>query len=197
MKRIVAYWKGRYDWRETEAKLSQLPQFTTNVVLADFGIYSVHFVHQLSSRKGAIPLLFLHGWPGNFTEVEKMLPLLVNPDDENALAFHVVTPSLIDYRFSDRSAKNGFDLVQHAHAYHALLQKLGYEKYIIQAGDIGSHTARHMAQNYPDFVGAHLLNMTPPPASRTRRSSRSSSGTGRKRRSRTKRKTGWNDTRTS
>lgn len=160
MKRLVSYWRDQYDWRKTEERLNQIPQFTTDIDVSGFGTYSVHFVHQQSSRKGAIPLLFLHGWPGNFTEVSKMLPLLVNPDTDDQPAFHVVAPSLIDYGFSDRAAKKGFNSTQHAHTYHALMQKLGYEKYVLQGGDVGSTVSRRIVQEYPDSIGAHLLNMT-------------------------------------
>ncbi|KAH9035715.1 hypothetical protein EDB85DRAFT_1942566, partial [Lactarius pseudohatsudake] len=41
-----------------------------------FGELSVHYVHQRSAAKGAIPPLFIHGWPGSFVEVTKVLPLL-------------------------------------------------------------------------------------------------------------------------
>lgn len=163
MKRLVTYWRDEYDWRKTEASLNRMPQFQTDIEVADFGTINVHFVHQKSPRKGAMPLLFLHGWPGNFTEVSKMLPLLVNPDNENDPAFDVVAPSLIDYGFSGRSGKKGFGASQHAHAYHTLMQKLGYDKYVLQGGDIGSGVARRMVLIYPSSIGGHLLNMTMPP----------------------------------
>lgn len=163
MKRLVTYWRDEYDWRKTEATLNKIPQFTTNIDVDGFGTYSVHFVHQKSSRKNAIPLLFLHGWPGNFTEVQKILPLLVNPSNENEPAFDVVAPSLIDYGFSARAGKKGFNSTYHAHTYHALMQKLGYNKYVLQGGDIGSSVSRRLAQLYPSHVGGHLLNMTMPP----------------------------------
>ena len=52
----------------------------------------MHFIHQKSDVKGAIPLLFVHGWPGSVLEVTKMLPLLKGGDGKPA--FHVVAPSL-------------------------------------------------------------------------------------------------------
>jgi hypothetical protein len=41
----------------------------------------VHFVHQKSSRTDAILLIFSHGWPGIFSEVHKILPLLTELKD--------------------------------------------------------------------------------------------------------------------
>ena len=39
----------------------------------------LHFVHELSPHPGAIPLLFLHGWPGSFFECHKIIRKLARP----------------------------------------------------------------------------------------------------------------------
>lgn len=161
--RILSYWSSTYDWRKTEARLNDtLPQFTTDILLDNFGSLKVHFVHAVSSVTTAIPLLFMHGWPGNFTEIAKCLPLLISPQDASNPAFHVVAPSLIDFGFSSRSGKDGFNTTQHAHTYHKLMQRLGYEKYVIQGGDTGSFIARVMVQWYPEHIAGHLLNLAVP-----------------------------------
>ena len=36
--------------------------------------------------------MFVHGWPGSFLEVQKLLPLLVEGGGKSAPAFHVVAP---------------------------------------------------------------------------------------------------------
>ncbi|KAK5102150.1 hypothetical protein LTR70_007460 [Exophiala xenobiotica] len=162
-KRILEHWTTEYDWRRTEAKLNNdMPQFETDITVDGFGTYAVHFVHQHSKVKSAIPLLFLHGWPGNFTEAQKILPLLMSGNGKDTPAFHVVSPSLIDYGFSDRSAKKGFNVTAHAQTYHKLMQKLGYEKYVVQGGDLGSFIARVMVQHYQSSIGGHLLNLATP-----------------------------------
>jgi pimeloyl-ACP methyl ester carboxylesterase len=102
--RLTQYWSNKFDWRKVEAQLNEIPQFTANVTVANFGIYDVHFVHQKSERENAIPLLFVHGWPGSFIEVTKILPDLVK-SESGAPAFHVVAPSLIDFGFSSPSGK--------------------------------------------------------------------------------------------
>jgi len=61
MKRLVEHWKNGYNWRQQETALNQLPQFTTPVDVDGVGPIDIHFVHQKSGRKGAIPLLFCHG----------------------------------------------------------------------------------------------------------------------------------------
>lgn len=107
VKRLAAYWHKGFDWRKAEETLNKLPQFTTGINIEGFGSYQIHFVHQLSSVTGAIPLLFLHGWPGSFIEVTKILPLLVN-GTAPAPSFHVIAPSLIDFGFSSGSKKASF-----------------------------------------------------------------------------------------
>ena len=60
MRRLTKAWE-QWDWRQAEAKLNQLPQFTTDVEVSSFGKVNVHFVHQRSDVTEAIPLLFVHG----------------------------------------------------------------------------------------------------------------------------------------
>ena len=158
-KSILNYWTTTYDWRKTEAKLNELPQFITPISIDNFGTLEVHFIHAKSPIRNAIPLLFLHGWPGNFTEVQKILPLLTSGDGRSQPAFHVIAPSLIDYGFSSRSNKNGFNTTQHAHTYHKLMLSLGYDKYIAQGGDLGAFIIRVMVQHYQSHIGGHLLNL--------------------------------------
>lgn len=103
IKRLTAYWAETFDWRKVEAKLNELPQFVTTVDVDSFGQYNVHFVHQRGNSAQGIPLLFLHGWPGGFFEVSKLLPYLNGGG--NKVTFHVVAPSLVDFGFSSGSKK--------------------------------------------------------------------------------------------
>ncbi len=48
----------------------------TNIKVEGYGGIDIHFLHQKSEVKGAVPLLFVHGWPGNFLEGGRLLPLL-------------------------------------------------------------------------------------------------------------------------
>jgi pimeloyl-ACP methyl ester carboxylesterase len=90
VKRIVDHWRTKFDWRAHEAKLNSLPNYEVQVNVEKHGPVDMHFIHQKSDVKGAIPLLFVHGWPGSVLEV--MLPLLKGGDGKPA--FHVVAPSL-------------------------------------------------------------------------------------------------------
>ncbi|KAK2880057.1 hypothetical protein FQN49_000604 [Arthroderma sp. PD_2] len=154
-----------FDWRETEKRLNeQLPQFTTNINVAGFGDLDVHFVYQEGKVSNAIPLLFIHGWPGSFLEVSKLLPLLTK-GGEGQPAFNVVAPSLPNFGFSEGIKKRGFGIAQYAESMHAVMMALGYKQYVVQGGDWGSIIARVMAKLYPEHVKAvhtNFLALSPP-----------------------------------
>lgn len=61
VKKLVAHWKDKFDWRKAEAKINELPMFTRDIEVEGFGTLNVHYVHQKSEAKNAIPLLFVHG----------------------------------------------------------------------------------------------------------------------------------------
>ena len=61
VKRLITHWKSGFDWRKAEAEINRLPMFTRDIEVDGFGTLNVHYVHQVSEVKGAIPLLFVHG----------------------------------------------------------------------------------------------------------------------------------------
>ena len=61
VKRLVAYWKDKYDWREQESKINKLPNFKTPIQIDGFETLDIHFIFQKSDIQSAIPLLFCHG----------------------------------------------------------------------------------------------------------------------------------------
>ena len=77
IKRLAVRWHNGYDWRKAEEVLNLMPQFSANIAVKDFETLKIHFVHQKSEVQNAIPLMFVHGWPGSFDEVRKILPELV------------------------------------------------------------------------------------------------------------------------
>ena len=134
IKRLTAHWKSAFDWRKAEAEINMLPMFTRDIEVDGFGTLNVHYVHQVSETKSAIPLLFVHGckWlfgcdggqkhssyprlgpgPGHFLEVRKMLPLLIAGGKDQP-SFHVVAPSLPGFGFSEAPHRTGFKGPQYA-----------------------------------------------------------------------------------
>lgn len=153
VKELVDFWRTGYDWRDEEAKLNRLPQYTATVKVKGFEELDLHFLHSPStSTTTAVPLLFIHGWPGSFAEVTKILPIL------NQAGFDVVAPSLPGYGFSQCPDKPGFKNKHDAEALHQLMLKLGYNRYVVQGGDWGSDIARLMGRLYPEHVKAVHIN---------------------------------------
>ncbi|KAJ4005922.1 hypothetical protein NW752_001167 [Fusarium irregulare] len=166
IERLVDAWQTVYNWRDVEARLNELPQFMTPIDISDFGAFNIHLVHRKSTKADAIPLLFLHGWPGSFYEVARIINPLIQGDDNAGPTFHVVAPSLIDFGFSSPS-KVGFGLEHHAEVYDKLMQTLGYHHYVIQGGDVGGLISRYMAKLFgPSRCLAHHIN-TPLPSQPT------------------------------
>ncbi|OJT15571.1 hypothetical protein TRAPUB_6318 [Trametes pubescens] len=147
IKRLSEYWKTSFDWRKAERKINELPQFTTDIEVDGFGSLNIHFVHQKSEVENAVPLLFVHGWPGHFLEVRKMLPFLTAGSPDHP-AFHVVAPSLPGFGFSEAPGKPGFAGPQYAEVFNKLMISLGYDEYVYQAGDLGHVVGVYIANLY-------------------------------------------------
>ncbi|KAG6900645.1 hypothetical protein C0993_006749 [Termitomyces sp. T159_Od127] len=148
IKRLVDRWKNGFDWRKQETAFNaELPQFTRGIDVEGYGTLNIHYVHKKSEVKGAIPLLFVHGWPGSFIEVRKLLPLLVEASPDHP-SFHVVAISLPGYGFSSAPSKKGFEIAQYAEVAHKLMLALGYDEYVTQGGDWGYMVTRKIAELY-------------------------------------------------
>ncbi|KAI0247252.1 alpha/beta-hydrolase [Lactifluus subvellereus] len=159
IRRLTERWKDGYDWRAHERELNGLPMFTRSVEVERFGELNVHYVHQRSAVEGAIPLLFVHGWPGSFLEVTKVLPLLTGPSAEHP-SFHVVAPSLPGYAWSQGVLKQGFHAKHYAELFNKLMISLGYSEYVTQGGDWGHVLTLTTASKYgPKNVKASHTNM--------------------------------------
>ena len=61
VKRLTAYWKDGFDWKEQEADINKLSQYQTQIKVDGYEALSIHFIHQRSENVRAIPLLFVHG----------------------------------------------------------------------------------------------------------------------------------------
>src|SRR5262252_6218036 len=71
---LARYWRTEYDWRQCEARLNALPQFTTMIDGLD-----VHFIHVESAHENALPLIMTHGWPGSVVELLETIGPLTDP----------------------------------------------------------------------------------------------------------------------
>jgi pimeloyl-ACP methyl ester carboxylesterase len=155
VKEVCAYWAERYDWRAREAALNRFPQFRTE--LDGLGI---HFLHVRSPHASALPLVITHGWPGSIVEFHKVIEPLADPakyGGDARDAFHVVCPSLPGYGFSDKPTRAGWNVQRIARAWSALMQRLGYPRYLAQGGDWGAAVTTAIgAQDAEHCLGIHL-----------------------------------------
>jgi len=132
------YWLDGFDWYKQQSYMNQWPHGITQINDQD-----IHFVHARSDVSDAIPLLLIHGWPGSFYEFSQIIDPLTKPEDKSKQAFHCIVPSLPGFCFSSRPPR-GQTLKHVASMLHALMQRLGYDKYCVQAGDWGQWVGREL-----------------------------------------------------
>lgn len=159
LKDLTQYWQSEFDWRAQEAVLNRFAQFR-----AEIDGFGLHFIHERGRGDRPLPLLLLHGWPDSFYRFYKVIPRLADPTTHGgapADAFDVVVPSLPGYGFSDRPADKEFDDARTVALLHRLMtETLGYSRYAVHGGDVGSGLTELMAHTYPDsLVGIHLLDV--------------------------------------
>ena len=158
LKSLCEYWATDYDWRHQEHRLNQLNHMKTDIAPDR----RLHFIHQRSSHKDALPLLMTHGWPGSIAEFLEIIPMLTEPENfggDAADAFHVVCPSIPGYGYSDPPREPNFDQEQVAWGHIKLMERLGYESYVVQGGDWGSPISSWTARLAPERVRALHLNL--------------------------------------
>ena len=157
MQSLARYWSTGYDWRKVEARLNALPQFVTEIDGLD-----IHFIHVRSKHENALPMIVTHGWPGSIIEQMKIIDPLTNPTAHGGSAsdaFDLVIPSLPGYGFSGKPTQTGWDPVRIAHAWVALMKRLGYTRYVAQGGDWGNAVTEQMALIAPPELLAIHTNM--------------------------------------
>lgn len=157
VRRFVEYWRDKFDWRAAEARLNKLPHYTTSITVDGFEPFQMHLVHQPSEVPNAIPLLYVHGWPGSFLEGSKIVDKL-SGNGIDSPAFHVVVVSLPNFGFSSGPSKRGFALEQYAETLHKVMLKLGYDQYVTQGGDWGFYITRTMSLLFPAHCKATHIN---------------------------------------
>lgn len=154
MQRLARYWATDYDWRKIETRLNGLPQFVTEIDGLD-----IHFIHVRSKHQNALPIIVTHGWPGSIIEQLKIIDPLTRPTAHGGNAsdaFDVVIPSLPGYGFSGKPTATGWDPARIARAWVALMQRLGYKRYVAQGGDWGNAVTEQMALlTPPGLLGIH------------------------------------------
>jgi pimeloyl-ACP methyl ester carboxylesterase len=152
---LAEYWRTSYDWREREAELNALPQFTTTI-----DGQNIYFLHVRSPEADALPLLLTHGWPGSVAEFLKVIGPLSDPRAHGGVpadAFSLVIPAIPGFGFSGPTRERGWNTGRVARAWAELMRRLGYERYGAQGGDVGAFVSPELGHVDPDHVvGIHL-----------------------------------------
>jgi pimeloyl-ACP methyl ester carboxylesterase len=157
---LCRYWAEEYDGRRVETRLNALPQFSTEID----GV-RIHFLHVRSPHEDALPLVLTHGWPGSVIELLDAVGPLTDPTAHGGRAedaFHLVLPSLPGYGFSGEPTDLGWDLARTARAWAVLMDRLGYERYVAQGGDVGAGVTDAMGRQRPEgLAGIHTNLLVP------------------------------------
>ena len=142
---LVTSWAEDYDWRVHEGRIRTLPWVRTARVRA---------VHQRAADPDAAAVVLLHGWPDSVLRYLRVLPLLSD--------VHVVVPALPGYPFSLPRPELDLSSADMAEVIADAMAELGYERYVVSAGDIGRGVATALAISRPDAVAALHLTDVPP-----------------------------------
>ncbi len=164
MRKLMAYWRDDFNWRQAEAGLNRWPQFRAPVASPDGDNLELHFIHEKSDYAAAPALMIVHGWPGSFYEFLEVIEPLAHPERFGGRiedGFHIVAPSLPGYGFSDSPKRPMSPKTMAALLNRLMVDVLGYERYFAQGGDWGSIISGWAALEFPENVAAVHFNMLP------------------------------------
>lgn len=144
---LIDYWAQTYDWRIHERRIRALPW-----VAVRSGPTPIRAIHQRSTASAMVVLL-LHGWPDSVLRFQRVLPLL---DDVT-----VVAPALPGFPFALPVDGGGQSSAAMAESVAGAMRELGYERYVVSAGDVGCDVAEALAAGHPQNVSAlHLTDVS-------------------------------------
>lgn len=147
--RLLEFWRDGYDWRTHEARILSLPWKSVGS-----GDRTLRVLHKRAAVPDAPVVILLHGWPDSVLRFERVLPLL---DD-----MHVVVPALPGFPFAYELTKPGMTVAVMASLIGDAMQALGYDRYVVSAGDVGADVAEQLAAMHPERIAAlHLTNISP------------------------------------
>ncbi len=136
LQELAHYWRHDYNWRAQEARLNEIPQFSTEI-----DGQRIHYLHVRSSEADALPLLIAHGYPSSVVEFVDLIGPLSDPRSHGGDprdAFDLVIPSLPGFGFSTPVRQPGWEVGRTTAAFAELMALLGYTRYGAHGGDIGA-----------------------------------------------------------
>ncbi|KAF5485431.1 putative epoxide hydrolase [Colletotrichum aenigma] len=156
------YWLTDFNCRAQEDRINALPNFKILVPdETDKENIDLHFVGLFSEREDAYPIVLIHGWPGSFLEFMPVLEIVQQKYSPSELPYHFIVPSLPGYLFSSGPGQaQAYTSQDAARVINKAMIALGFSRYAVQGGDVGSLIASILATNY-DSVAAIHLNLLP------------------------------------
>ena len=156
VRELVDYWRAKYDWKKHEKVLNTYPHFKTRI--SGIEVHFLHYKPELKHGQRALPIMFVHGWPGSFYEFYKVIPKLIEAST-GAYAFEIICPSIPGYGFSEAPHQPGFDPVAAARVFIKLMSRLGFQSYYAQGGDWGSAITSAMALMDPRYLFINIYSL--------------------------------------
>jgi pimeloyl-ACP methyl ester carboxylesterase len=153
----------KFNWRTHEDCINSFPNFKIPITDPEAGTVEIHFAALFSTKVDAIPIIFLHGYPGSLMEFLPMLEILAGRYTPETLPYYVIVPSLPDYGLSGGASENvEMTLDRAARIMNQLMLDLGFASgYVAQGGDLGSMLARIMAVQYEACKAFHGTFISP------------------------------------
>ncbi|KAF4903725.1 putative epoxide hydrolase [Colletotrichum fructicola] len=154
-----------FNFHQFENDINLFPNFRIPIEDPDHGTVSIHFVGLFSKKHDAVPIIFMHGWPGSFLEFRPMLRLLTQRFTPETLPYHIIVPSIPGYGLSSSgNLENELTLDQAPRLMHQLMMELGFGTgYVAQGGDVGSNLAGQMSARFEECKAYHLNFLGPEP----------------------------------
>ncbi|KAF2665188.1 epoxide hydrolase 1 [Microthyrium microscopicum] len=153
-------WVEEFKWEEQEKYLNAYPQFMAKIKDDDGREHDVHFMALFSQKADAVPISFLHGWPGSFLEFVGLFEEFKNKydNDPSKLPYHLIAPSLPGFTLSSGPpVDRDWTEKDSARIINRLMHEIGFGSgYISQGGDIGSFVSQALAESYPECKAIHL-----------------------------------------
>lgn len=152
------YWETKYDWRQREKYFNSFPNFKAVVPDEESNFtFDIHFAALFSEKPDAVPITFLHGWPGSHLEFLGMMEVFKRQYKPEELPYHIIVPSLPGWTLSNGPPTDrNFTTEDQARVINQLMVGLfGQTGYVAQGGDIGSYVCR-VLHTYPTCKAIHL-----------------------------------------
>ncbi|EXJ57262.1 hypothetical protein A1O7_07609 [Cladophialophora yegresii CBS 114405] len=164
MSKAKDFWLNEYDWRAIEKQNNSFPNFVAHVKDDNGEVFKIHFVALFSKKQDAVPLLYMHGWPGSHLEHLDIFDLYRNKYSPEELPYHTIAVSLPGWTLSSGPPLDrDFDTEDIARIMNKLMIGLGFGSgYICQGGDIGSFTAKVIAGTYDECKDNFAISGEPP-----------------------------------